>query len=95
VWVSDYFICTSSIIICRYLFITLSYVTLRTSQNLTKEKKLSMLHGRYCGVHLTPSRNKHKWKIKGKTQKLANVCDIVRNALRKKYVRGDVSIRDS
>jgi hypothetical protein len=33
VWVSDYF--THSIIICRYLFITLRYVTLRTLQYLT------------------------------------------------------------
>jgi uncharacterized protein (UPF0261 family) len=44
---------------------------------------------------LTPSRNKHKQKINGKTQKLANVCDIVRKALGKKYVKVDVSIRDS
>jgi hypothetical protein len=34
--VSDYF--TYSIIICRSLFITVRYVTLRTSQNLTNEK---------------------------------------------------------
>jgi hypothetical protein len=57
VWVSDYFI--HSINICSSLFITLRYVTLGTSQNLTKQK-LSLLHGRYYGVHLTPSRNKHK-----------------------------------
>jgi len=36
------------------------YVTLRTSQNLTKEKKKSILHGRYCGVYLSPGGNKHK-----------------------------------
>jgi hypothetical protein len=53
VTVSDYF--THSIIICRSLFITLRYVTLRTSQNLTK---ISILHGMYCGVNLTPSENK-------------------------------------
>src|SRR5215468_3977689 len=45
---SDYF--TYSIA----LFITLGYVTIRTSQNLRKEKK-SILHGGYYGVHLTPS----------------------------------------
>ena len=33
--------------------------------------------------------------MNGKTQKLANVCDVVRRALTKKYVKGDVSIRDS
>jgi hypothetical protein len=59
-----------------------------------KEKKLSILHGRYDGVYLTPSRSKCKY-IHGKTQKLTDVCDIVRKALRKKYVKGDVSIRDS
>ena len=30
-----------------------------------------------------PSGNKHKYKINGKTQNLANVYDIVRMALRK------------
>jgi hypothetical protein len=35
--VSDYF--THSIIICSSLFITVRYVTLRTSQNLTKQNK--------------------------------------------------------
>jgi hypothetical protein len=34
-------------------------------------------------------------KINGKTQKLANACDIVTEGLTKKYVKGDVSIRDS
>jgi hypothetical protein len=34
VWVSDYF--THSIITCRSFFITVRYITLRTSQNLTK-----------------------------------------------------------
>jgi hypothetical protein len=61
--VSDYF--TYSIIICRYLFITLRYVTLRTSQNLTIcilyiYIYIYILHGRYYGVHLTPSGNKNK-----------------------------------
>jgi len=54
-----------------------------------------MLHGRYYGVHLSPSGNKHKQKINGKTTKLANVCDIVRKALRKIHVKCDASIRDS
>jgi hypothetical protein len=38
---------------------------------------------RYYGVYLSPSGNKHKQKINRKTQKLANVCDIVWKALRK------------
>jgi hypothetical protein len=91
--VSDYFIC--SIIICR--FCLLLYVMLRSARHRSseKKKKLSISNGRYCGVHLTPSGNKNKNKINGKIQKLANGCDIVRKALRKKYVKGDVSIRDS
>jgi len=35
------------------------------------------------GVHLCTGGNKHKQKIGGKTQKLANVCDIARKSLRK------------
>jgi len=29
-------------------------------RNSQKKKKLSILHGRYCGVHLSPSGYKHK-----------------------------------
>jgi hypothetical protein len=42
------------------LFITPSYVTLRTSQNLTKEKKYLYNMGGTMGSNLTPSGNKHK-----------------------------------
>jgi hypothetical protein len=63
--ISDYF--TYSIIICRYLFIILRYVTPRTLQKLTKEKNhLYYMKGTvgsiwpycgviwpYCEVHLT------------------------------------------
>jgi hypothetical protein len=45
------------------LFITARYVTLRTPQKLTKETKISALLGRYYGVHLTPSGNKHNCGI--------------------------------
>jgi len=41
----------------RRLAIMLRSARHRTSQ---KEKKLSILHERYCGVHLSPSGNKHK-----------------------------------
>ena len=58
-------------------------IMVRSARHRTSQKKeLSILHGKYCGVNLSPSGNKHKWKINGKTQKLANVCDIVRRGLR-------------
>jgi hypothetical protein len=41
--VSDYF--THSIIICSSLFVTVRYVTVRTSQNLTKQNYLYYMEG--------------------------------------------------
>jgi hypothetical protein len=35
------------------------YVMLRSARHRTAQK-ISILHGRYCGVHLTPSGNKDK-----------------------------------
>jgi hypothetical protein len=90
VWISDYF--TYSIIICRSLFITVRYVTLRTSQNLTKEKYYQYYMEGTIGVHLTPRGNKRKQKINGRTQKLASVCDIVRMVLRKKNTKKVMSV---
>jgi hypothetical protein len=69
-----------SIRLCLSLYVMLRFARHKTSQ----KKKLCILHGRYCGVHLTPSGTKQKYKINEKTRKLANVCDIVSKALRKK-----------
>jgi hypothetical protein len=81
VWVSDYF--AYSIMICSSLFIILRYVTLRKSQNLTKEKNyLYYMKGTVGSIWPQSEININK-KINGKTQKLATVCDIVRMALRK------------
>jgi hypothetical protein len=66
------------------LFITLRYVTLRTSQNLAIYSIYIYIYIYYMGGTMGSIWPQAEIKKnKRKAQKLANVCDIVRKALRK------------
>ena len=49
----------------------------------------------YYGVHLSTSGNKHKYKNKRKDTKTNECVWHCEEGLTEKYVKGDVSIRDS
>jgi Na+/phosphate symporter len=83
VWVSDYFTC--SIIICRSLCITLRYVTLLKSQNLTKEKNYVCYLEITMGSIWPQAEININKKINGKRQKLENVVTSLGRPYEKKY----------